>query len=107
MSAFPAYWYLASVSSVSALSMNTSTAICVELLGNVELHSVLLRHVGLVLDEDDVLVLSVVVVSVPLLHVELLELVPGTHLVSLGSLKGGEGSASGFSRKCVPQSQLS
>jgi hypothetical protein len=44
-----------------------------------------------------VLVLSVVVVSVLLLHVELLELVPGNHLVSLviGGLEGGEGGASG------------
>jgi hypothetical protein len=45
-----------------------------------------------------VLALSVVVVSVLLQHVELLELVPGNHLVSLvlGSLEGGEGGASGF-----------
>ena len=97
----------ASISSVLSLTRNSFTAIFLDLLVNDELHGVLLRHVGLVLDDDDVLVLSVVVVSVPLLHVELLELVPGTHLVSLGSLKGGEGSASGFSRKCVPQSQLS
>ena len=76
--------------------MNSFTAICVELLVNVELHGVLLRHVWLVLDDDEVLVLSVVVVSVLLLHVELLELVPGNHLVSLGSLGGGEGCVSSF-----------
>ncbi len=57
-----------------------------------------------------VLALSVVVVSVLLLHVELLELVPGNHLVSLGSLEGGEGSASSvlaFHVNLLPQSQLS
>jgi hypothetical protein len=42
-----------------------------------------------------VLALRVVVVSVLRQHVELLELVLGSQLVSLGSLEGGEGSASG------------
>ena len=44
-----------------------------------------------------VLVLSVIVVSVLLQYVELLKLVLGDQLVNdiLGSLEGGEGSASG------------
>ena len=42
-----------------------------------------------------VLEFRVGVVSVLLQHVELLELVLGIQLVSLGSLEGGEGSASG------------
>ena len=42
-----------------------------------------------------VLEFRVCVVSVLLQHVELLELVLGIQLVSLGSLEGGEGSASG------------
>ena len=76
------------------------------MLGMVELRSGLLGHVGLVRDDDEAGV-SVVVVCVLLQHIKLLKLVSGIQLISLGSLKGGEGSASGFSRKCVPQSQLS
>jgi hypothetical protein len=59
-------------------------------------HVGLLRFGVVVLDVLDVLVLRVVVVSVLLLYVELLELVPGKHLVSLGSLGGGEGCVSSF-----------
>ena len=50
--------FLASISSVSVLSMNTSTAICVDLLDNDELLGDLLRLGGLVLDGDDEAVLE-------------------------------------------------
>ena len=51
--AFPAYWFFSSISSVSALSMNTFTAIFLDSLANGELHGDLLRLGGLVLDDDD------------------------------------------------------
>ena len=44
---------LATISSVSALSMNTSTAIFLDLLVDDELHGDLLRLGGLVLDDED------------------------------------------------------
>jgi hypothetical protein len=56
--AFPVYWFFASTFSVSALSMTTSTAICVDLLDNDELLGDLLRLGGLVLDDDDEAVLE-------------------------------------------------
>ena len=40
------------ISSVLSLTRNSFTAIFLDLLANVELHGVLLRHVGLVLDDD-------------------------------------------------------
>ena len=68
--------------SVSALSMDMFTAILLDMLVKVV---------------DEGAGVEVVVVSVLLLHVELLELVLGNQLVSLllGSLEGGEGSVSG------------
>ena len=56
--AFPAYWFFLSIFSVSALSMNTFTAICVDLLDNDELLGDLLRLGELVLDGDDEAVLE-------------------------------------------------
>ena len=55
------------------------------------------HHVGFVLYEDEGAGVGSVVVSVLLQYVELLELVLGDQLVNdiLGSLEGGEGSASG------------
>jgi hypothetical protein len=49
----PVYWFFLAIFSVSSLSMNTFTAILLDLMVNVELHGVLLRHIGLVLDDDD------------------------------------------------------
>jgi hypothetical protein len=51
--AFPAYWFFLSIFSVTALSMNTLTAIFSDLLVIGELHSDLLRLGGLVLADDD------------------------------------------------------
>ena len=53
MLAFPAYWFFLSIFSVSALSMNTFTAIFSDLLVIGELHGDLLRLGGLVLADDD------------------------------------------------------
>ena len=41
------------ISSVLSLTRNSFTAIFLKLLDNDKLHGVLLRHVGLVLDDDD------------------------------------------------------
>ena len=51
--AFPAYWFFLSIFSVTALSMNTLTAIFSDLLVIGELHNDLLRLGGHVLAGDD------------------------------------------------------
>jgi hypothetical protein len=71
--AIPAYWFFSSIFSVSALSMNTSTAILFEVLVIGELLFDLFRLVGLVLDDDGA---GVEFRRRQLQRVELLELSP-------------------------------
>jgi hypothetical protein len=49
----PSYFFFTSIYSISTLSMNTLTAIFLDLLSNGELHGNLLRLGGLVLGDDD------------------------------------------------------
>ena len=92
--------------------MNTSTAICVDLLVNVELHGVLLRHVGLVLGSleggeggaSGVLAFHVVHLSLSSLNSDLHVDPLGLGVVVLDVLGGGEG---GVQRSAVHVKLLS